>query len=39
MTKLLVRDIDPEVAQALKRRAAKHGRSTSRDSQAGLAWT
>jgi len=27
MTRLLVRDLDPEIAQALKLRAAKHGRS------------
>ena len=27
MSKLLVRDLDPEVVQALKRRAAKHGHS------------
>lgn len=27
MTRLLVRDLDPEIAQALKRQAAKHGRS------------
>jgi len=27
MTRLLVRDLDPEVVQALKRQAAKHGRS------------
>lgn len=27
MAKLLVRDLDPEIALALKRRAAKHGRS------------
>lgn len=28
MTRLLVRDLDPEVVKALKLRAAKHGRST-----------
>jgi len=28
MTRLLVRDLDPEVVKALKQRAAKHGRST-----------
>ncbi len=27
MTRLLVRNLDPEITQALKRRAAKHGRS------------
>jgi len=27
MTKLLVRDLEPEVVKALKQRAAKHGRS------------
>ena len=27
MTRLLVRDLEPELIQALKRRAAKHGRS------------
>jgi len=27
MTKLLVRDLDPEIVKALKLRAAKHGRS------------
>ena len=27
MARLLVRDLDPEVVQALKRRAARHGRS------------
>jgi len=27
MTRLLVRDLDPEIAQALKKQAAKHGRS------------
>ncbi len=27
MTRLLVRDLDPEVVLALKRQAAKHGRS------------
>ncbi len=27
MNRLLVRDLDPEVVQALKRRAAQHGRS------------
>ena len=27
MTRLLVRDLEPEVVQALKRRAAKHGQS------------
>ncbi len=27
MARLLVRDLDPEVAQALKRQAVKHGRS------------
>ena len=27
MTRLLVRDLEPEVVLALKRRAAKHGRS------------
>ncbi len=27
MTRLLVRDLDPEVVKALKLRAAKHGRS------------
>jgi len=28
VTRLLVRDLDPEVVKALKLRAAKHGRST-----------
>jgi len=27
MTRLLVRNLEPEIVQALKRRAAKHGRS------------
>ena len=27
MTRLLVRDLEPEVIKALKKRAAKHGRS------------
>lgn len=27
MTRLLVRDLDPEIVKALKKRAAKHGRS------------
>ena len=27
MTRLLVRDLEPEIVQALKRRAAKHGHS------------
>ena len=27
MSRLLVRDLDPEITLALKRRAAKHGRS------------
>ncbi|MDX2505700.1 MAG: DNA-binding protein [Gammaproteobacteria bacterium] len=27
MTRLLVRDLEPEVVKALKQRAAKHGRS------------
>ena len=27
MTRLLVRDLEPEVVQALKRRAVQHGRS------------
>jgi len=27
MTRLLVRDLDPEIVQALKQRAAKHGLS------------
>ena len=27
MSRLLVRDLDPEITQALKKQAAKHGRS------------
>lgn len=36
MARLLVRDLDPEIAQALKRQAAKHGRSAEAEHRAIL---
>lgn len=36
MARLLVRDLEPEVVQALKEQAAKHGRSTEAEHRAVL---